>query len=431
MTPGLKLVASVLSAAAFAAAAPPPPGAAGEIPTAPDPLASLYAERRYFELREALDDPKAGAAAEVEFYRGAVDQVFNRLEDSIARLEQYLRDTDAGADPLKREEACYLLAESFTRRGCYQKAAETYRQILQRFGPVLSPEEKAICENQEQFVAALAGFPPMSVRIDDDTTIGMIDRRFPVLVNDRTVFFKYDTGSSVSILCWSAAAVLDVSIQGPPVRIQTGTGEWIDGRIGVIPEMRMGSVFIRNAVFVILPDEALLPMKLRPGEIRGGLLGLPVLAAFREFTETRDGDLIIPARPGPRAGGNTGFYGFRLFVEIVHRGDRLALFLDSGADSTVLHPPFYRRFRGLINNSAPPAKARLEAVGGARTVPVRLLDEFAFDLGGKNLALRRVAVQMNAAHAGSRHFYGNLGLDVFRECKRITFNFESMSVSAE
>ena len=400
----------------------------------PDPSArvsSLYAEGRYFELRDALSALTDDSSAETEFYRGAVDQIFNRLDSAALRLERYLRNTEGRAVPRRDKEARFLLADAYYRLGRYADSAEAYRRILARYGPTFSAAEKAGCENQAGFVATLAGFPAPSVSVDDDTIIGMTDRHFPVQVGGRIFYFEYDTGSSVSIMCWSAAATLSIPMQGPPIRIQTGTGEGVDGRIGIVSEMRMGAVVIRNAAFLILPDDAFLPMKLRPGDRPGGLLGMPILAALKEFTETRDGDLIIPARPRPRTGQNMGFSGFRPFVEILYRGERLSFCLDTGADKTALYPPFFRIYQAWIKHRTTPRKSLVNAVGGSRAVPVYMLDEFAFASGGKGLALRRVAVQTKATHAGSLVFHGNLGLDILRQCSRITFNFESMSFIPE
>jgi len=400
----------------------------------PDPLervSSLFAEGRYFELQEALSALNNDSPAETEFYRGAVDQVFNRLDSAVLRLEKYLRNAENRAVPRRDKEARLLLADAYYRQGRYGESAEAYRQILARYGPTLDAAEKDGCENQAGFLETLAKFPAPSVSVKDDTTIGMTDRRFPVQVGARTVQFEYDTGSSVSVLSWSAAATLSVPMQGPPVKIQTGTGEWVDGRVGIVPEMRMGSVIIRNAAFLILPDETFLPMKLQPGDKRGGLLGMPLLTALKEFTETRDGDLIIPARPRPRIGQNMGLSGFRPFVEVLYRGERLYLCLDTGADKTVLYPPFFRLYQAWIKNRTRPRKTLVDAFGGSRAVPIYMLDEFAFTSGQKSLALRRVSVQTKATHAGSRVFHGNLGLDILRQCARITFNFESMSFILE
>ncbi len=65
------------------------------------------------------------------------------------------------------------------------------------------------------------------------------------------------------------------------------------------------------------------------------------------------------------------------------------------------------------------------------TVPVCVLDEFGFRVGGKDLSLRKIAVHTEVTHTDTRYFHGTLGLDILAQCTRMTFNFESMSFILE
>jgi len=422
----LTAVLAFVLAFSFLSASPDLPGKR-EDENRRERLARLYETGRYFELRDVLAGINDDPSIEMEFYRGVVDQIFNRLDSAVIRLERYLRGIEYSPVQPRGKDALFLLADAFYRMGNYREAADTCRELLDRFGSVLEEEERNNCENQRGLWTALSDIPPQKTEIGEDTTIGMTNRLFPVRVGNRTFLFEYDTGSSVSALRKSAADELGISVYGPPVKIQTGTGERIEGRIGIVPEMRIGSVFVRNAVFLVLPDDVFPSTKSLPGGIPGGLLGMPVLASFKEFSETREGDLIIPARPRPRTGQNMGFSGFRPFVEVRYRGSRQSLCLDTGATATVLYPPFFRLYRGWIKNRTSPRVTRLDAIGGSRAVSIYVLDEFSFQVGETTVALRRVAVQTEITHTGSRYFHGNLGLDILAQCARITFNFESMS----
>lgn len=394
-------------------------------------LARLYEECRYFELRDELAAPEADLAPDLEFFRGAVDQVFNRLEPAVRRLEGYIAAGRSSPPRMLMKEAWVLLADAFRRLGRYGEAGEAYRQALLRFGPVLDRDERINLESHVGWWSALAGVPGQTVEIAADTTVRMTKRRFPVRVADRTVLFGYDTGSNVSILYESAAVELGIRVLGPPVMVQTGSGNPVEGRIGVVPELGWGSVRLRNVLVLVLPDELFPDGKARPGGGRKGLLGMPVLEALKELTETRAGDLIVPARPASRPGRNMCLSGFMPVVEAVHRGVRLRLCLDTGAATTSLFPPFYRRLRGEINSRARVRESTVGGIGLSRTVPVRILDEFAFRAGGKDFALRRVLVQTAETHADSRYFHGTIGVDVLSLCSRMTLDFASMAFVLE
>lgn len=394
-------------------------------------LARLYEDRRFFELRDALASLEDDRSIDLEFFRGAVDEIFNRLDPAIVRLRGYLEAVKNGPPRTLMKEAWVNLADAFRRLGRYREAAEAYRSLLRSFGPVLDEDERANYGSQAGLWSALAGVPPQRVDIAADTVIRMTNRHFPVTVSRRTFFVEYDTGSNLSVLYKSIADELGIAIYGPAIKIQSGTGRSIDGRTGVVPEMRLGSLVIRNAVFLVLPDELFPSDEARFGVHRRGLLGAPVLEGFREFTETSAGELLVPVRPGPRSPENMCFYGFMPVVEVLHRGSRLCLCLDTGATATSLFPPFHRRYRGEINARTRLRESSIGGVGGSRTVPVRVLDEFAFQTGGKDFALRKVIVQTQETHSDTRYFPGTLGVDILPLCSRMTLNFVSMSFILE
>jgi hypothetical protein len=195
--------------------------------------------------------------------------------------------------------------------------------------------------------------------------------------------------------------------------------------------MRLGSIIIRNAVFLVLPDEFFPSAVARFGVDRRGLLGAPILEGFKEITETKDGDLIIPASPRPRSEQNMFFSGFMPVVQVLFRGSRLSLSLDTGSSATHLYPPFFRRYRGEIASRSPLRKFTVGGVGSSVTVPIHVLDEFGFQAGGKDLSLRKIAVHTEVTHTDTHYFYGTLGLDILTQCSRMTLNFESMSFILE
>jgi len=426
----VKRVLAVALVLSFSAASP---AVAARQPAANpvERLVRLYEDRRYFELRDALALIKDDPSIDVQFFRGAVDQVFNRLDSAVSRLRSYLLATEKRPARMMTKEAWALLADAFRRLGRYREATEAFREILDRFGHFLVKDERAECESQIALWSALADVPPQSVEIEADTTIRMKNRHFAVSVGNRTFYAGYDTGSSMSVLYQSIADELAVMVYGPPVRIQTGTGTWVEGRTAVVPEMRLGSVIIRNAVFFVLPDKLFPSASLRFGVDRRGLLGMPVLAAFKEFTETKTGELIIPAKPRPRPQENMCFSGFMPVVEILRRGARLSFCLDTGSAKTFLCPPFLQRYYGEITSESSLRESLIGGVGVSRRIRVRILNELMLQAGGKDIFLLNVFVHTEVTHADTRDFYGTLGIDLLAQCARMTCNFESMSFILE
>jgi hypothetical protein len=394
-------------------------------------LARFYEDGRYFELRDALAPLAGDPSPHLEFFRGAIDQVFNRLDDAIARLRRFLAAAEPGPVRVLTKEAWVLLADAYRRRGRYRDAAAALRTIQDRFAPFLDGDRRANYANQADLWSSLAGVPPLEVEIAEDAAIPMTERRLPVRVGTKGFFVGYDTGSNMSVLRESLAAELGVPLHGPVIRVQTGTGRWIRGRAGVLSEMRLGPIVIRHVVALVLPDRLFPPAKDRSGAAERGLLGAPVLEAFGEFTETAAGVFLVPARPRPRAAENMFFSGYMPVVEAVHRGRRIRLCLDTGATTTVLYRPFYNRHRGEINARSRERAITVGGIGTSRRVAARLLDEFAFRAGGKDVAMKKIVVQTEGTHPDTRFFHGVLGADLLAQCSRMTLNFISMSFVLE
>jgi hypothetical protein len=392
----------------------------------------LYKDHRYFELRDAVEQIGDLPAPEMEFYRGAVDEVFNRLDSAVAHLWTYLEGGAAvGLDRPLAQEAFALLRDAYRRAGQYRKSAEIKRLVLERYGAGPDAVEKANLQSQSGIWSALADVPPQTVEVLGASDMAMENRNFPVRIKDRIFYFGYDTGSTLSVLYQSAAEELGLALLGQGIKVQAATGKRIDARLAVVPEMRLGQAIIRNAVFLVLPDDSLRLRQARNGVERRGLIGAPVLAALKEITETRDGHLVIPASPQPRPVQNMFFFGTKPIIEVVHRGARLLFNVDTGASLTSLYPTFFRLYRGEIQSRTRPVQVTMYGVGDERTVSTYILDEFAFEAAGRDFALREVMVHTQVTHSITDIFHGRIGLDVLKHCSRMTFNFESMSFILE
>ncbi len=394
-------------------------------------LVRLYEEGRYFELRDAVALMDWNPSVEMEFFHGAVDAAFNRLGSAAAHLRRYTREWESRPVRPLDKEAWLLLSDVFRREGLYGKAAEALREVDSRFGTAFDQGEKRSLGDQIAFWSLVADIPPQTVSVEEDTTIRMEKRIFPVLIEGRAVPFGYDTGSSLSILYRSAAEDLGLPILPGTARIQTSTGAWIDGQVTVAREVRLGSVRVTNAIFLILPDEMFAAPHPGFGGGRKGLLGAPILVGLGEFTETKDGRLIIPASPPVHRLENMCLSGFLPIVDVDYRYARLPFFLDTGAAATTLNPPFVHRYPGETRSRSRARKTTLSGVGSRRPVTFHILREFAFKAGGKRLALRHIAAHTRVTNSNTGRFFGTLGLDILDECSRMTVNSVSMTFILE
>jgi len=394
-------------------------------------ILGLYQTYRYFDLRDALSGMENDSSPELVFLRAVKASVLNRLDEAILGFFDYLRKGPARQPRLLAANAWIHLADAYRRAGQYRNAAGAYRLVIERFGSSLEASDRAGYENEAILWSSLAEVPPQTVEILGDSVLEMENRCFPVLIKDKIHYVMHDTGSSLSVLYDSAAEDLGLTTIDPGVRIQTATGNWIAGRLAVVPELRLGRAVVRNAVFFVLPDEFFSVGRVRPGVKCRGLIGMSILSALKEFIETRDGRLLIPAVPCPRIPGNMIFFGFTPVIEVRHRGERLSMCSDTGSAETFLYPAFFRRHRSAINARARLGEVTVGGVGGAFSMRCRVLREFVFRVAGQSVFLRKVAVHTEKSHTNSTLFDGILGLDVLARYSRMIFNFESMNFILE
>jgi hypothetical protein len=383
---------------------------------------------RYFELRDALEFVKAGEEPELEFYRGAVDAAFNRMDEAIRGLRSYLeKAAGAGSGREMARPAWVLLADAYRRIGRYRESAEAQRRIIDLFGAGLDADERANRENQLLLWSALADVPPTSVDVPEEISIRLDNRLFPVMIQGREIPFSYDTGSSLSVLYASAARELGLTLRGEGAKVEAGTGRWIDSRLAVVPELRLGKAVIRNAVFLVFPDDFFPVRKNGSGQERRGFLGAPVLNALKEISETSDGRLLISAAPQPRNEHNMFFYGYKPVVDASQGKERLRLFVDNGSALTFLYPTYFQRHQMSVEARSTAREITMGSAGGERKVVVRVIDQFSFRVSGRDFVLPNVMVYTEFTSSDTKIFDGTLGRDVLSPGMKVTMNFESMT----
>jgi hypothetical protein len=395
-------------------------------------LNQLYESKQFFALRDALKKVGNDESADVLFFRGAVDNKFNRVKESIAQLERYLGSVRSKSDaPLLKE--CYeLLADGYLKTYCYRQAAETYLTILRRYSETLSAKEAANYENVARLWAALAVTPAQTVRLKGDTRIppvtGTVGLRVPVEANGQTITFLVDTGANLSTIATSVAARLGVRVIDAPIQVGSITGTKVEARPGVAPELKIGNATVRNAVFLVFDDKYL---SFPDGFRIDGLVGFPVIAGLGEVTFARTGEVTIPSRSTLRGEPNLFLDGLKPYVSVEYRERQLTLAFDTGASNTDFYVPFLKAFEADITSQYPVQAHKLAGVGGVKETKAHIVKELAIRIAGKEVRLQNAPVFAEVLHEDGKHFFGNLGQDVIRQFERMTINFRTMRLVFE
>lgn len=138
------------------------------------------------------------------------------------------------------------------------------------------PDEIQAAENIRRLLRALTGVPPQEVHDTGPTSLPLRDGRIPVTVGDSAREYVFDTGANLSTIMRSEAEGLGLDIRPAGLRVGTSTDAVITADVGIANRLTIGSIDVRNAIFLVLADSLLT----FPDNSRiTGIIGFPVIAA--------------------------------------------------------------------------------------------------------------------------------------------------------
>lgn len=394
-------------------------------------LKSLYEKRQYFELRDKLSETKQLKNDEILFYRGAVENKFNRSEAAIKTLGKFIATKTAARDRSLLREAHTLLADSYIKTFRYADAAKTYEKILTQFSDGLGESERSSYKNVLGLWQGLADVKPQKTVFRGDSQIQgtreMVGLMAPVEIGGQQERFIFDTGANLSTIIESHAQKLGLRIIDVPFDVGSITGGMVKAKIGVAEKLKVGNVEFENVAFIVFPDKALYIEQIKY-QING-ILGFPVIAAMGEVTIDRSNQITIPVKPSNMKHANLALDGLTPLILGLHQGKRLTFSFDTGARTSSLYPPFFKAFEKEITDTGEKYSASVTGAGGSRQVNAYKMKDLKIEFAGKTPVFKTVEVFTEKTTGNSTFFYGNIGRDMIDQHERMTINFAAMSVS--
>lgn len=430
MTQRLFNIALLLVACAAAVCAQRPEPAPSGRAADPAELRQLFDRKRYFELRDAVENYAGRPEAKLLFFRGAVANVFNRPPDSARYLEQYI--ARAGRDGEWLSDAYTLLADDFVKTHDYGKAADAYRKVLDRFRQTLKPDEVKDYENAAALYGSLRGVPRQRVLLGRDARLNGPSKgagwSVPVEAGGGRVTLGLDTGANISLLARSVAERLGVKMLGGSISMGSITSIKVRPGLGFLPRMKVGGATVHNAVFIVLDDEAL---TFPDGFKLEGVIGFPIIEGLGRIAFGGDGAVSVSRTPGRRGRPNMCLDGRDILFRGEYEGKELTFMLDTGAERSILYLPFLRDFEGEVKARYGMRDEKFTGVGGTEEVPAYIVKDFAVSFAGRGVRLPEVRLLTRVLTENGRYYYGNVGQDLIKRFRTMTLDFVSMNVAFE
>src|SRR5258708_22455160 len=164
--------------------------------------------------------------------------------------------------------------------------------------------------------------------------------------------------------------------------------------------------------------------------VQRGIIGLPLLVAFRTFSWGPDGVFAfgfsrLKLAPGP----NISFDGQHALAEVEFNQSKLMFGLDTGGETTSLDSLFSRKFPELVKEVGSKDSKRVDVIGSNSLIESISLPQLELKIGGFPTVLKPAHILQGGPDQGCE--YGTLGMDLLKQGHRTTIDFGSMTLTME
>lgn len=236
-----------------------------------------------------------------------------------------------------------------------------------------------------------------------------------------------DTGAQISVMMQSVARSAGVKMLAASHRVGSTTAS-VAGRIGLIPEVKIGDAVVKNIPVLVLPDAQL---TLHDGKETISLPFILSLYALADFGRIawldHDKWLALGSAappPFPRAVPMV-WSPDGIAVPLEGPGGRRAAQFDSGADVSYLYASGTSILSTAERASIVKAKRKIGGLGAMVVQEVHRVPQADLTLAGRPLVLRN----LNITRQSKTGEAARLGEDVLATYSAVVFDFKTMTFS--
>lgn len=386
---------------------------------------SLLQVKNYFTARELYEKHKNSLS---EYHRLRIglflDHAFNRPEASTRKTDSLLSLYAAEMTDSLRYRVEAITHITYARQYEYRKAKTSLKQVLVNYPQFLTQDEKENMENTLIIWTALQDQPKQKVTKLEDLEMPILRdqaglQNLMVTKDTLKQQFVFDTGANISTITASTAAAFGVQLLDGTFEVGAITGEKMMSQVGLMPRFTLGSITVENAVFIVVPDEALAFPQIEY-QING-ILGFPVLEALGEIRLTADDRFIVPREPGRIETANLALEFLTPLLYLKDSRGSGTYTLDTGANTSMLYDTYYTLHRDELSELKE-VDYSFGGAGGSITKKGVYIT-FTPEINGKKATLESVIV-LKEPLKEDNHFLGNIGQDFIRQFDTMILNFE-------
>ncbi|MBR2073153.1 MAG: clan AA aspartic protease [Alistipes sp.] len=237
--------------------------------------------------------------------------------------------------------------------------------------------------------------------------------------------FIFDTGCShANFISRDVAERLGVEIVADSI-ITQGVGGAGYVQLGVLPEMRLGDVVIKNPTFLVA--EHFIPEHVKVEGMCEAALGTHIIRALGEVRYERKAErMVLPAKPSAPTQRNLACDNGTYYLVCHQAGEQLLLHFDTGNVKSQLSTRYFARFQHQVESeSGDVERSRSGGFGGVVWNDVRTLPQVELQVDKRSVMLHQVAVDISDG-SSLVSYDGSAGMDLLTASERVSFDLDKM-----
>jgi Aspartyl protease len=382
-------------------------------------LQTLYESHQWFALRDATLGPNPPL-----FYQSMVEAMFNQKRPAEQGLEAVIRATPNSPEAYNARQQLMIL---YFRNGLYHEAFSQLEGLL-----VKTPNARDL-NNMVPLLSVLSESPDQSVAARKASSLHMQRQDgnlcLPLTINGKKAEYILDTGANFSILSESEAARLGLTVRDVNTQFGDAGGTDFTARFASAKDLVIGGLHLKNVAFGVLPDTQGPFVELPAG--KRGILGISVILAMQTM-RWGHGDLFVFGFAPERENISRSNLAFEESYPVLQAGfqhEAVGLTLDTGAEHTILGPPFAKLFPDLLHALGLQESHKLTGFGGVASFDSIRVPVITFRVGGRNVSLKPAHILTESTGETSLWAAGNLGMDLLNQGRSVTLDFKSMRIT--
>jgi hypothetical protein len=359
------------------------------------------------------------------FYKSLYANVCNNPQRSKIYLDSLKSNPITGSYEFAR-----LQNDNYIKLFDYRQAYTTSKTLTTKFRKHFTKEELTDELNSQRIWQVLKGKPTQKIERFSTITVAAIKDKAdlittPVSAGGIVSNFVFDTGAGISCITESMAKKMGVIVL-PDNNISVGsfTGQYNKVLMGIAPEIRLGALIIRNAVFLVYPDAA---FTFADGAyVINGIIGFPIIKELGTLSIEKD-TLTFSKGSAAATNGKKNFFveELRAIVMLAYNGKTLPFNFDSGAKASLFHKAFYETFQTHLDQIGILETTKYAGAGGEEVAAeVLVVKDQQLSLGDTVIRMAKMEIDRSDYGIYGKVSFGNIGQDVLGQFKKVIISFD-------